>query len=87
MPRPLSYPYEEMTEYTTSILSVIVKPPADRIFSEMATTISIDDESGGEFVVVRQNADRLQAGEIQITPEEWPSLRSAINKMVMMCRD
>ena len=66
----------------TRTLALIVLPDGEPIFCERATRIEIDDEAGGEFVVLRQNED----GKITIDPSEWPLLRAAINRMVKQCR-
>lgn len=63
---------------------VIVAPKDEPIFSELATTISIDDESGGEFITVEQHGRDL--GKIAIEVAEWPTLRDAINDMIARCR-
>lgn len=55
------------------------------MYSEMTTTVEIDDEVGGEFVVVSQEG-RDDIGKIAINPEEWPALRAAINRMVKACQ-
>lgn len=63
------------------ITTVTLTPAGEPIFSERGYTVSIDDESGGEFVVVREN-DAALAGGIRIDPEDWPVLRDAIDGMV-----
>jgi hypothetical protein len=73
--------------YEIRTVALLVAPDTEPTFSEMATKVSIDDESGGgEFVVVEQNG-RADAGTIAITPEEWPMLRQAIDTMISACRD
>lgn len=73
-----------MIERTTRI---VVLPPGEPLFSELATEIEIQDEAGGEFVVVRQCRDTAdKAGEIKVDPEEWPELRAAVDRMVAQCQ-
>ena len=74
-----------MKPYETRTLSIIVLPEGESIFSEMATTITIEDEAGGEFVVVEQSA-HVDAGKIRIDSTEWPALRAAIDRMILECR-
>ena len=74
-----------MTEYETRTMSIIVKPFKDPIYSEMATTVSIADEGGGEFVEVIQHG-RTDIGKICIDPGEWKMLRAAIDRMIGECR-
>lgn len=74
-------------KYETRVLSMIVVPEGEAIFSEAATVIKIDDEASGEFIVVSQdgNADAKQ-GEVCIDPDAWPQIRDAIDKMISECR-
>lgn len=67
------------------ITGIVVAPVNDPMFSEMATTVEIADDAAGKFVEVSQSAPGL--GEIAINPEEWPSIRAAINRMIKHCRD
>ena len=71
--------------YHTRTLAIMVKPEGEPTFSELATTIQIEDESGGEFVVVSQHGTP-EMGQIAINPEEWPTLRDAIDRMIAECR-
>lgn len=65
----------------------IVGPEKEPIFSEMQTTIEIEDESGGEFVVVSQHRrDSDGWGKIGFNPDEWPAIRAAINRAVKLCK-
>ena len=63
-------------------------PEGEPIFSEMATTVEIVDEAGGEFLEVRQQCGKMTKADlmISINPEEWPMLRAAIDVMVAKCR-
>ena len=51
--------------------------PEDGPLSEQATEIEIVDEGAGEFVTLYQDAS-MKNGLVAITPEEWPTLKSAI---------
>ncbi len=64
---------------------ITVLPAAEPIYSEMATDVAIDDEAAGEYVTVEQHGNGM--GKIAITPEEWPALRTAINRMVRQCKE
>jgi hypothetical protein len=70
-----------MTEYITHTKSIIVRPKDQPIFSEMATTISLDDEACGLFVVVEQSGHIDRIGKIAIYKVEWPHIRAAIDEM------
>ena len=71
-------------QYKARVTRIVVVPNGETLYCEEATTVEIDDESGGEFVVVSQDA-RSDLGKIAINPEEWPAIRSAINRMVKAC--
>ena len=73
--------------YEIRTIAVLVNKPAEPIFSEMATKVEICDEASGEFLKVSQCNDNSENGTIQITPEEWPGLRDAIDMMIKECRE
>ena len=76
-----------MKPYIERTTKLVVLPEDQPIFSEYATEIEIQDEVGGEFVVVRQVHDGSNgANEIRLTVEEWPAVRRAINRMLARCR-
>ena len=68
-------------EYVVRTVSLMVVPRGRSVFDEMATRVSVTDESGGEFVEIEQ-----ECGKIRIDPAKWPSLRRAIDRMVRECR-
>jgi hypothetical protein len=73
-------------DYETRTLSILVAPKDQPTFSEYATEIKIvDEEAAGEFLEVSQTG-RTDLGKIAINPEEWPTLRDAIDRMVKECR-
>lgn len=73
--------------YIARIKTLAVLPEGDPLFSERCTEVSIDDESGGEFVLIRQPGAIREGNEIAINPEEWPKLRDAIDGMVAQCKE
>ena len=70
------------TKFERRVTQTTVVPVGEAIFSEWAVSVSICDESAGEFIVVGQ-----EDGSLRIDPREWPVIRDAINEMVGMCRD
>jgi hypothetical protein len=71
--------------YETRITQVVVVPEGEPSFSELATTIQIEDEAEGiEFLSIRQNLK--PEAYVRIYPQEWPMLRAAINDMMARCR-
>lgn len=77
---------DTMTTYEIRTTAMTVAPVGQATYSEMATEIEICDEAAGEFVIVSQHG-RIDIGKIMINPEEWPSLRSAIDRMIKACRE
>lgn len=75
-----------MKPMTKRLTQLTVLPEGEPIFSEMATHISIEDEACGEYVRVTQYGDKAEKGELCISPEEWPTLRDAIDDMIFECR-
>jgi hypothetical protein len=75
-----------MTDFDTRTTQLTIAPKGDAIYSEMATTIEIVDDAGGEYVIVDQSG-RDGGGKVAINPEEWPAIRAAINRMVKQCKD
>lgn len=75
-----------MKPYIERVIKVVVLPDGEPIFSEHATEIEIQDEAGGEFVVVRQTYGREGKNEIRLTDEEWPMVRAAIDRMMARCQ-
>lgn len=71
--------------YETRVIAKVVLPVGEPLYSEMATQIALDDECGGEFVMVSQSA-LPDAGKIRLNPEEWPAVRAAIDEMMQLCR-
>lgn len=72
-------------KYETRLLTLVVLPVGDPTYSEMATRVEIVDEAAGEYVLVSQSGRDL--GKIAINKEEWPALRTAIDRMVKACRE
>ena len=75
-----------MKPMTKRLTQLTVLPEGEPIFSEMATQITIEDEATGEYVKVWQIRDHAEKGIIEISPEEWPTLRDAIDDMIFECR-
>lgn len=70
--------------YVMRKTEIAVLPEEEPLFSEMVTHVRIVDESAGEFVEVEQHG-RADVGKVCINPEEWPSLRAAIDEMIACC--
>jgi len=66
------------------VTQLTVAPQGEPIFHERSYRVEIDDEAGGEFVVVRSQCEG--DGKVSIDKSDWPALRDAINRMVVECR-
>ena len=71
-------------EYETHISSMIVKPKSEPIFSEKATTIRIEDEAAGCYVVIEQQGEEV-TGKIRVDRVEWGLIRDAVGKLFIVC--
>ena len=74
-----------MTNYIKITKANLILPKGEPIYSEMTTSIEIEDESGGCFVVVRQFASE-KSGRISIDEDDWPSIRDAIDETIALCK-
>lgn len=75
-----------MMEYESRITEMTHCTKGVPLFHESSITIRIEDESGGEFLVVSQSTDAGPDNCIRIDPEEWPTLRDVIDRMHAQCR-
>jgi hypothetical protein len=73
-------------KYESRIIKVIVAPKNQPIYSELATTIEIDDEAAGEYVRVCQPS-RHEQGTVCFCVEEWELVKAEIDKAIANCRD
>lgn len=73
------------SDYETRTTRRTVTKKGAPIFDASATTIDIDDEGAGEYLVISQHPD---SGEqrINIDPAEWPVICVAIDRMITECR-
>lgn len=61
-----------------------VLPEGEPLYSERATNISIEDEAGGEFIVIGQTGGKndTDSHEIRIDPEEWLLIEKSVKKLL-----
>lgn len=65
------------------ITRLCIVPRGEAIFDERSIHIEIVDNAAGEFLRIHgQTSDNLP----EISPEEWPVIKSAIDFMVDHCR-
>lgn len=71
-------------KYERIVREITIKPVGKPIFDELATSIRIDDEAVGPFLVVSQCSERKDQS-ITIDAESWPALRDGIEEMLRVC--
>lgn len=74
----------DVDELEQRVTRVTVAPIGKPIFSDRAFRVEIDDEAGGEFVIICANTDNGR--DVAIDPSDWPMLRAAIDQMIGECR-
>ena len=84
-PLPTLNKEEPEPEMEIRIVKVCVVKVGDEIFSESSTDIEIEDEGGGEFIVITQSI--FNNTKVAFNPSDWPTIRQAINEMVARCRE
>jgi hypothetical protein len=75
---------DSKADYETRVTKLTVAPKGKPIFDESATDIYLEDEAGGEFVIVEQYNEGY--GKVAIDVYEWPTIRAAIKKMIAKSR-
>lgn len=73
--------------HTARVTRMHVIPRGVPLYDERGFSVEIDDDAGGEFVVVNCHDDQCKAGQIRIDPEEWKAVRDAIDVMVKECKE
>jgi len=75
--------------YEIRITRLSVGRGDEPIFSETVTHIEIENEATGEFLQITQQSGSLDVKEqqIQITPEEWPKIKEAIETLIPTLRE
>jgi hypothetical protein len=72
-----------MSDYKTTVLTVSVHQSGDSpVFGERNTFVSVNDEGGGEFIVIKQFGENSNAGEVRLDPEELRIVCDIANEMV-----
>lgn len=76
------------TDYQTITTSLIVLPKGESIFSNRATTIRIEDEGAGPFLVIEQFPDdspKDGTQQIRIDANELEAIYHAANQLRSVC--
>jgi hypothetical protein len=69
-------------KYVQTIKTIIVYPEGGPFFHENATTVSIEDEGGGYYLVLNQSPDHPEPGEIRLDPEELDVVYAAAKQLL-----
>ncbi len=63
------------------VTQITVLPSHNKIYDLGVYSITIDDEGGGEYLVLEEQQDG-GSGKVKIDPEQWPELRDAIERIL-----
>ena len=75
-----------MSAPPVAVITQVTVLARDRwMYDESATTVRIDDEGDGPFIVVAQDPDTKDEQAIRMNVDEWPTIRMAIDRMVAEC--
>jgi hypothetical protein len=80
--RILSEDVEIKLAFQAEVMSFIIKPPDEPVFSEMATIVTRIDEGAGEFVCIDQSGGGNGLGKINIAREEWDKIKWAVEELL-----
>jgi hypothetical protein len=74
--------------YIIRVTRLTVVPETEPLHSDRATRIEICDEAAGEYLAVEQQSGSTSVREqrILIEPEEWPTLKAAIDQLMQEVR-
>lgn len=70
------------TKYLKTTLVVSVHPEGENpVFSDTATHVCVDDESGGAFIVLKQTHQDAQVGEVRLDFEEFKLIAEVVENL------
>lgn len=64
-----------------------IVPEGEPIFSELGYTIEIDDESGGEYIHLKDGSITEDKDGVKINPEDWPTVKDAVDRLVKLIHE
>jgi hypothetical protein len=68
-------------DQTVAIQRIAIMPIGGSLNDETVIRVGVDDEGAGSFVTVDRDDQRFE-----IDPDEWPALRDAIERMMIVAR-
>lgn len=73
----------DANKYEARVTKMTVGIVGEPTFDELAIDIEIEDEAGGEYLVLTPKGEALSI----VSVEHWAVLRDAIDKMIATLRD
>jgi len=70
-----------MSNLITRITRMHIVPEGEPIYTEMGYSVEIDDEAGGEFIVIKDGSTREKIG-VSIDPKDWPAVRDCVEQII-----
>jgi hypothetical protein len=55
---------------------------ASRVFDDGITMVEIQDEGGGEFIIIEQFNNSSDVDQIRIDVDEWPHVQNVVLEMI-----
>jgi len=72
-----------MTRYITTTITVSIHPEGENpIYGDRATHVSVEDEAGGGFLVIKQHGDSHEPGTVRLDPEELDAVAAAAKELI-----
>lgn len=72
-----------MSEYLKTILTISIHSKDESpIFGMSSTHVSLDDDGGGPFLILKQCNDHIQNGEIRLEFDELPLIMEAAQQLI-----
>jgi hypothetical protein len=69
-------------KYVQTIKSIMVYPEGEPWFHELATEVSLGDESNGYYIVLTQSPDTPEPGQVRLDPDELDGIYSAAKQLL-----
>lgn len=74
-------------KYETRLTRLVVCPVGEKLFCEMATEISIEDEAAGEYIKITQCHSDSKNGTVLLSPgDDLELVVAAIQRLAADCR-
>jgi hypothetical protein len=71
-----------MTNPVTTILTIAVHSPNESpVYGERSLHVSLDDEGGGVYIIIKEQSDKLNS-EVRIDPAEVPVVFETAMKLL-----